>query len=106
MPAATLDLVGAAPVFKALCDDTRLRVVELLADGERCVCDLQAELDIAQPLLSFHLRVLRDAGLVSDRRAGRWSYYSLRPDAFGAVEQLVAAARRCAETVSAARCCE
>lgn len=105
MPIApTLDLASAAPVFKALCDDTRLRVVELLADGEHCVCDLQSALNIAQPLLSFHLRVLRDAGVVADRRAGRWSYYSLRPESLAALEHLVSTARARAQTAAAACC--
>lgn len=66
--------------FHALSDETRLRVVELLSGGERCVCELQEAVGAAQSRLSFHLRVLREAGLVVDRRQGRWNYYSLRPD--------------------------
>ncbi|MBX6365426.1 MAG: winged helix-turn-helix transcriptional regulator [Gemmatimonadetes bacterium] len=66
--------------FHALSDETRLRVVELLAGGERCVCELQEAVAAAQSRLSFHLRVLREAGLVVDRRQGRWNYYSLRPE--------------------------
>lgn len=53
----------------------------MLRDGERCVCDLQADLDAAQSRLSFHLKVLRDAGLVTDRKDGRWSYYTIVPEA-------------------------
>jgi ArsR family transcriptional regulator, arsenate/arsenite/antimonite-responsive transcriptional repressor len=63
--------------LKALADEKRLRIVELLAGGERCVCHLQEDLDIAQPLLSFHLKKLKEAGLVMDRREGRWIHYSL-----------------------------
>ncbi|HET9984485.1 MAG TPA: metalloregulator ArsR/SmtB family transcription factor [Longimicrobiales bacterium] len=66
--------------FHALSDETRLRVVELLSSGEKCVCDLQEAVGAAQSRLSFHLRVLREAGLVNDRRQGRWNYYSLRAD--------------------------
>jgi ArsR family transcriptional regulator len=69
--------VTAAQVFHALSDDTRLAIMEMLRGGERCVCDLQGALDAAQSRLSFHLKVLKDAGLVSDRKAGRWSYYTL-----------------------------
>jgi ArsR family transcriptional regulator len=67
--------------FQAVAEDTRFRVVRLLAGGERCVCELQSELDAAQSRLSFHLRKLKDAGVVSDRRDGRWVYYSLVPEA-------------------------
>jgi len=75
------DLTQEARRFHALSDETRLHVVELLARGERCVCELQETLDAAQSRLSFHLKVLRDAGIVSDRRQGRWVFYSLRPEA-------------------------
>ena len=80
---ASRPLVGrvtAAQVFHALSDDTRLAVLEMLRGGERCVCDLQSALDAAQSRLSFHLKVLKDAGLVTDRRDGRWAYYALNAD--------------------------
>ncbi len=80
MASTTSDLNRLARWFYALSDETRLRVVELLAGGERCVCELQAATGATQSRLSFHLKVLRDAGLVHDRRAGRWVHYSLRPD--------------------------
>jgi ArsR family transcriptional regulator len=67
--------------FQAVAEDTRFRVVQLLAGGERCVCELQDELGAAQSRLSFHLRKLKDAGVVADRRDGRWVYYSLVPEA-------------------------
>jgi len=69
-----------ARLFHALSDPTRLRVVELLRHGERCVCDLTEAAEAAQSRLSFHLKVLKDAGLVSDRREGRWIYYEVRPE--------------------------
>lgn len=69
-----------ARLFHALSDDTRVRVVEMLASGEKCVCDLQDAVGAAQSRLSFHLRVLREAGLVNDRKQGRWNFYSLRPE--------------------------
>ena len=67
--------------FHALADETRLRIIDRLRDGEECVCNLTGPLDIAQSRLSFHLRTLKDAGLVRDRRAGRWVYYTLDLDA-------------------------
>jgi len=56
-----------------------MRVIESLGEGERCVCDLTGELELAQSKLSFHLKVLRDAGLISARQQGRWMYYRLQP---------------------------
>ena len=67
--------------FQAVAEETRFRIVRLLADGERCVCELQAELEAAQSRLSFHLKKLKDAGVVSSRRDGRWVHYSLVPEA-------------------------
>ena len=67
--------------FHALADETRLRIIDRLRDGEECVCNLTGPLDIAQSRLSFHLRTLKDAGLVRDRRAGRWVYYMFDLDA-------------------------
>lgn len=71
----------AARWFHALSDETRLGIVALLSHGERCVCDLQASLEAAQSRLSFHLKTLKDAGLVTDRRDGRWVYYALNREA-------------------------
>lgn len=88
-----IDLARAARLFHALSDETRLRIVRMLQDGERCVCELTGALDAAQSRLSFHLRTLREAGLVSDRRAGRWVYYSLVPVALDEAEAIVAALR-------------
>ena len=67
--------------FQAVAEETRFDIVRRLAAGERCVCELQDELDAAQSRLSFHLKKLKDAGVVSDRRDGRWVYYSLVPEA-------------------------
>jgi ArsR family transcriptional regulator len=65
------------PALKALADPTRLGLLRLLASGERCVCELHGPLELPQNLASHHLRVLREAGLVSVRRDSRWAYYSL-----------------------------
>ena len=87
------DLVRAAQLFHALSDATRLGILEMLRDGERCVCDLQSDLDAAQSRLSFHLRVLREAGLVTDRKEGRWSYYTIVPEALAEIHDQVVALR-------------
>ncbi|HYH81734.1 MAG TPA: metalloregulator ArsR/SmtB family transcription factor [Longimicrobium sp.] len=82
------DLARTARLFHALSDETRLGIVQLLGSGERCVCDLTGALDAAQSRLSFHLKTLREAGLVSDRRCGRWVYYSLVPGALDELSEL------------------
>jgi ArsR family transcriptional regulator len=87
------DLARVAQLFHALSDETRLGILEMLRGGERCVCDLQDALGAAQSRLSFHLRVLREAGLVTDRREGRWSYYAIVPDVLAEVHDAAVAMR-------------
>ncbi len=74
-----------ARLFKAVSDETRLRILALLLEGELCVCELMAILALPQSTVSRHLAYLRNAGLVSDRRQGVWMYYSLAavPGALG-----------------------
>jgi ArsR family transcriptional regulator len=64
-------------IFKALADETRLRVLKLLGRGELCVCEIAAALGLEQPRLSFHLRILKEAGIIVDRRQERWIVYRL-----------------------------
>ena len=78
-----------ARVFHALSDETRLSIIRRLRLGERCVCDLTDALDAAQSRLSFHLKVLKDAGLVSDRKEGRWTYYTLDQEALDKVAEIL-----------------
>ena len=87
MPVAPTPLAvdQARLLLKALADPLRLQVIEALAGGERCVCELTADLGLPQSKLSFHLKVLKEAGLLVDRQEGRWVYYSLQAEA---IEQL------------------
>ncbi len=64
-------------IFKALSDETRLRTLKLLEHGELCVCDIVAAFDMIQPKVSFHLAALKAAGLVRDRKEGKWMHYKL-----------------------------
>lgn len=64
-------------ILKALSDETRLRILKLLERGELCVCDIVASLDMIQPNVSFHLAVLKEAGLIKDRRQGKWIHYRI-----------------------------
>jgi len=97
--ASKADLSRAVELFHALSDETRLEIVRQLLGGERCVCDLTEELDATQPRLSFHLKVLKEAGLVTDRREGRWVHYSLVPDALAELESF------CCSAKESAGCC-
>ena len=90
------DAADLSPRLKALADPTRMEVVRALASGERCVCDLTGALGVAQSRLSFHLKVMRQAGLISAREEGRWVYYRLEPEVLRALRHwLEALESRC-----------
>src|SRR5262245_33226171 len=80
--------------LRALADETRLRIIDSLRDGEECVCNLTGPLGTRQSLLSFHLRTLKDAGLLRDRKEGRWVYYALNLDALDEVIQELEALKK------------
>ncbi|KAF0146502.1 MAG: ArsR family transcriptional regulator [Nitrospirae bacterium] len=63
--------------FKALSEETRLRVIKLLEGGELCVCDIVAALELVQPKISFHLNALKEAGFIKDRKQGKWIHYRI-----------------------------
>ena len=90
---AAREATHAQRCFHALSDETRLRLLELLRAGEQCVCDLTDSLDTGQSRLSFHLKVLKDAGLVTDRREGRWVYYALDAAALDALVDFLSGLR-------------
>lgn len=94
-----------ARLFHALSDETRLRIVARLLSGEQCVCNLTDALDAGQSRLSFHLKTLKDAGLVADRRDGRWIHYSLNHEALSAIGVVLGAMAQKAETVCGRKCC-
>jgi ArsR family transcriptional regulator len=64
-------------IFKALSEETRLRILKLLEQGELCVCDIVAALHMVQPKVSFHLAALKEAGFIKDRKQGKWTHYRL-----------------------------
>lgn len=66
-----------AKVFKAFCDEKRLRILELLRDGEKCACILIEQLDIAQSSLSYHMKILCDSGVIESRQEGKWTHYKI-----------------------------
>ncbi|MGH7183473.1 MAG: ArsR/SmtB family transcription factor [Nitrospiraceae bacterium] len=106
MVALSVSLKKSASLFHALSDETRLGLLERLKGGERCVCELTDAMKAAQSRLSFHLRVLKEAGLILDRREGRWMYYSINPDAIEELEAVVDTLKQAAKSaVAADPCC-
>ncbi len=76
-PAAPPAPAAVVGILRALADENRLSILEALRGGERCVCELQVDLELSQSLLSHHLRILRESNLVRSRREGRWVHYSV-----------------------------
>ncbi|MGN0516558.1 ArsR/SmtB family transcription factor [Eubacterium sp.] len=73
----TIDEKRIALIFKALCDENRVRIIRLLGSGEKCACKLLDELNITQPTLSHHMKILCDSEIVVGRKEGKWMHYSL-----------------------------
>ena len=92
---ATARGVDSDSLLRVLGEPMRARIVDLLAEEELCVCHLTEELGVTQTLVSHHLRVLREAGVVDTERHRYWTYYRLRPDTLRPLaEHLAALARR------------
>lgn len=93
--------------FHALSDETRLRIIDRLSEGEQCVCDLTDLLKTGQSRLSFHLKILKDAGILKDRRDGRWVYYSLNPAVVEELENFVRSLKACCRRLrEVSPCCK
>jgi ArsR family transcriptional regulator, arsenate/arsenite/antimonite-responsive transcriptional repressor len=102
--ATTTDLIGIG--FHALSEPLRIKVLELLRQQELCVCDLCNALGVSQSKLSFHLKTLKEAGLVRARQEGRWIYYSLNVSQFAVLEEYLAEYSRLVQITPACPCCE
>lgn len=101
----TVELMSPAKLarrFQALADPTRLEILRFLVHGEHCVCELQAHARAQQSRLSFHLKTLKDAGLIEQRRDGRWMYYRIAPDTFESLSEFLT---EMASASSARLCC-
>ena len=69
--------IETAQVFKAFCDENRIRILELLQSGEKCGCKLLEALNVTQPTLSHHMKILCDAAIVESRKEGKWTHYKI-----------------------------
>jgi ArsR family transcriptional regulator len=107
MPAKTTQRDLSVTCCRALSDDTRFRILEVLVGKETCVCELVDRLDVPQPLLSHHLKTLKEAGLVRAQKRGRWMFYTLDADALeetaNALAQLAQQQRSAGESLEV--CC-
>lgn len=74
-----MDERKTALIFKAFCDENRIRILKLLRGGEKCACKLLEEMSISQPTLSHHMKILCDSGIVVGRKEGKWMHYSISP---------------------------
>lgn len=66
-----------AVIFKAFCDENRIRIIKLLRSGEKCACKILEEINVTQPTLSHHMKILCDSGIVVGRKEGKWMHYSI-----------------------------
>lgn len=82
---AILDYKKNATMFKAFCDENRLQILSLLQSGEKCGCRLLEEMQITQPTLSHHMKILCDSGVVKGRKEGKWMHYSISEEGLDAV---------------------
>ena len=92
-------------ICKALSDPNRLQVIQILTGGEQCACELLEQLQITQPTLSHHMKTLEDCGLVSSRRKGKWSHYSLNSDQWTAFRDYIESIRIAGERKDESGCC-
>ena len=83
-----------AAIFKAFCDENRIKIIKLLRTGEKCACKLLEEINVTQPTLSHHMKILCDAEIVIGRKEGKWTYYSIS-------DQGVKQAKDCLESLTA-----
>jgi ArsR family transcriptional regulator len=106
LAASTKDLTQAARWFHALADETRLRIIDCLLECEQCVCDLTEALQTGQSRLSFHLKILKEAGILKDRREGRWIYYSLDEETLEQIGDLLGSLKSKGRKRAQSSCCE
>lgn len=95
-----------ALIFKALCDENRIRIMKLLRTGEKCACKLLEELNISQPTLSHHMKILCDSEIVIGRKEGKWMHYSISPEGSQIARECLSELTTINCTCEAKSCCE
>ena len=101
------DVKKTAVIFKAFCDENRIRILKLLRGGEKCACKLLEEMSISQPTLSHHMKILCDSGIVTGREEGKWTYYQIsKQGSETAIELLKEITAVTENDVDCNRCCK
>ena len=100
-----MEISEVSLICKALSDSNRLRIIHLLTYGEQCGCELLDQLQITQPTLSHHMKTLEDCGMVSSRKQGKWSYYSLNCGQWTVFRDYIDGIRCICTAESEGRCC-
>lgn len=95
-----------AKVFKALCDERRLRILELLKNGEECACVLGEQLDMAQSSLSYHMKILCESGIVDSRQDGKWTHYKISEKGSELAVKLLKSITTPSTVISNDNCCK
>lgn len=94
-----------AKVFKAFCDENRLQILDLLSTGEQCACVLLEQLHIGQSGLSYHMKILVEAGIVDSRQEGKWTYYKISEEGSKQAINLLKETTKVINSDSPSRCC-
>lgn len=84
-----MDAKQTAAIFKALGDENRIQILKMLLSGEKCACRLLDKLNISQPTLSHHMKILCDSEIVKGRKVGKWTYYSLNCEGITALRNVM-----------------
>ena len=100
------DCAKTAKIFKALCDETRVSIIQFLGSGEKCACHISEELDIAQSKLSYHMKILCESGLVESWYVGKWTHYQISKSGSEAAIALLAELTSVIDSHGATCCCQ
>ncbi len=101
-----MDERKTALIFKAFCDENRIRILKLLCGGEKCACRLLEELSISQPTLSHHMKILCDSGIVVGRKEGKWMHYRISPEGVRIAQDYLTGLAASNPTCESKPCCE
>ena len=101
-----MDEKTVALIFKAFCDENRIRIIKMLRNGEKCACKLLEELNVTQPTLSHHMKILCDSGIVAGRKEGKWMHYSISKEGAELAESCLKELTALENVASDRPCCE
>lgn len=101
-----LDEKKTAIIFKAFCDENRIKILKLLVTGEKCACKLLEEINVTQPTLSHHMKILCDSGVVTGHKDGKWTYYSISIDGAGYALKCIQELTNTEDRKQIGSCCE